>query len=78
MAIGIYNLPLPPPPYPFPPFFPSLISLRVSMDVKYHMFTYAIAELRSCVKVDVVSLLQGVGVNPISLRVSGKLCDSLS
>ena len=35
--ISIYNLPLSPPPYSFFPFFPSLISLMVSVDVKHHV-----------------------------------------
>ena len=38
-ATGIYNLPLPPPPYPPPPFFfPSLISLLASVDVKHYIY----------------------------------------
>ena len=37
VAIGIYTLPLPTPPYPLPPFYPSLISLMVSVDVKHHV-----------------------------------------
>ena len=28
----------PPPPYPLPPFSPSLISLMVSVDVKHHVY----------------------------------------
>ena len=38
VVIGIYNLPLPPPPYPLSPFSPSLISLMVSLDVKHHVY----------------------------------------
>ena len=34
----VYNLPLPPPPYPLSPFSPSLISLMVSVDVKHHVY----------------------------------------
>ena len=34
----VYNLPLPPPPYPLPPIFPSLISLMISVDVKHHVY----------------------------------------
>ena len=34
----VYNLPLPPPPYPLPPFYPSLISRTVSVDVKHHVY----------------------------------------
>ena len=34
----IISLPLPPPPYPLPPFPPSLISLMVSVDVKHHVY----------------------------------------
>ena len=34
----VYNLPLPPPPYPLSPFSPSLISLVVSVDVKHHVY----------------------------------------
>ena len=33
-----YNLPLPPPPYPLPPFSPSLINLMVSVDVKHYVY----------------------------------------
>ena len=33
-----YNLILPPPPYPLPPFSPSLISLTVCVDVKHHVY----------------------------------------
>ena len=36
--IGIYNIPLPLPPYPFPPFSPSLINLMVSVDVKHRVY----------------------------------------
>ena len=39
VAIGIYNLPLHPPPYAHPhPFTPSLISIMVSVDVKHHVY----------------------------------------
>ena len=38
VAIGIYTLPLPTPPYPLHPFSPSLISLMVSVDVKHHVY----------------------------------------
>ena len=38
VAIGIYALRLPPPPYPLPSFSPSLISLMVSVDVKHHVY----------------------------------------
>ena len=34
----IISLPPPPPPYPLPPFSPSLISLKVSVDVKHHVY----------------------------------------
>ena len=40
VAIGVYNLPLPPPPYPLPPFSPSLISPMVSVDAKHHDYYY--------------------------------------
>ena len=39
VAIGIYTLPLPTPPYPpSPPVSPSVISLMVSVDVKHHVY----------------------------------------
>ena len=34
----VYNLPLPPPPYPLPPFSPSLISRTVSVDIKHNVY----------------------------------------
>ena len=34
----MYIVPLTPPPYPLPPFSPSLISLMVSVDVKHHVY----------------------------------------
>ena len=34
----IISLSLPPPPYPLPPFSPSLISRTVSVDVKHHVY----------------------------------------
>ena len=43
VATGIYTLPLPPPPYPLPPFSPSLISLMVSVDVKHHVYLLTVA-----------------------------------
>ena len=50
----VYILPLHPPPYPFPPFSPSLISLMVSVDVKHHVYllTWSDGDLltkRTCV-----------------------------
>ena len=39
VAIGINNLPLPPPPaHPLTLFSPSLISLMASVDVKHHVY----------------------------------------
>ena len=38
MALIAAHLPLPPPPYPLPPFSPSLISLMFSVDVKHHVY----------------------------------------
>ena len=41
----MYNLPLPPLPYPLPPpFSPSLISLMVSVDVKHHVYLLLIRD----------------------------------
>ena len=34
----VYNLLLPPPPYPLPHFSPFLISLMVSVDVNHHVY----------------------------------------
>ena len=36
--VTVYNLPIPPPPYPLPHFFPSLISVMVSVDVKHYVY----------------------------------------
>ena len=38
MLRQVYNLPLPTPAYPSPPFSPSLISLTVSVDVKHRVY----------------------------------------
>ena len=37
-----YIISLSPPPCPFPPFFPSLISLMVSVDVKHHVYLHVL------------------------------------
>ena len=48
VAIGTYNLPVAPPPYPFSPFSPSLISLMVSVEVKHHV--YLLNTRMTCIK----------------------------
>ena len=37
-SVAIGTLPLPPPPYPLPPFSQSLINLTVSVDVKHYVY----------------------------------------
>ena len=70
----VYNLPLPPPPYLLPPFSQSLISLMVSVDVKYHVYLLTYEEIAQVLLIGMDC--QKIDSRPIFHWISRHVCQT--